>query len=440
MSTALTLHTSGLSVKEEQDIVAGHELIPVQTHSVLPKPPKACRALLDALPEGLSGRGRISLLAEALKEVRENQRAAMRAHVEQLAQHMVHLGASDLDAGGPAANGWVWYRTNGRKAPCEALGQIDVAVMDVLALNLLNASQVDQLLESYAVDVSITISGDWGSGSRRFRVSVYFDELNLALSIRAIRRELRGLDTLGFHPVVENSLLFSNMRDGLTLITGVTGSGKSTTLDSIIDANNRHVEGHIVVLGNPVEYIHTSQKCIIRHREVGSGVASFKAGVIQSLRQDPDMIVIGEMRDPDTITATLEVTDSGHRVFSTLHTRSAIESIDRIIAEYPAEEQDRVRQRLGDVLRCVISQKLCPQIGGGLVLAKEVLCVTPSVQAAIKNGNLSEIYQMMWEGNKKGQLTLEQDLYLLMRRGKISPDTAMRYANNKQRLRQLLGK
>ncbi|MEM8485714.1 MAG: ATPase, T2SS/T4P/T4SS family [Bacteroidota bacterium] len=436
MSTALTLSTNGLAVIDEP----GHELVPVQTHSVLPRPPKACGEILAALPASHSGRDRLAFIATALADVKQNQRVAMRAHLEQLAQHMVHLGASDLDAGGPAANGWVWYRTSGRKAPCEELGQIDVDVMDVLILSLLTAEQATQLLETYAIDISITVGGEWAGGSRRFRVSIYFDELNLAVSIRAIRRELRTLDSLGFHPTVARSLLFSNMRDGLTLITGVTGSGKSTTLDSIIDANNRHVEGHIVVLGNPVEYIHASKKCIIRHREVGTGVSSFKAGVIQSLRQDPDMIVIGEMRDPDTITATLEVTDSGHRVFSTLHTRSAVESIDRIIAEYPAEEQERVRHRLGDVLRCVISQKLCPQIGGGLILAKEVLCVTPSVQAAIKNGNLSEIYQMMWEGNKKGQMTLEQDLYLLMRRGKIAPDTAMRYANNKQRLRQLLGK
>lgn len=436
MSTALTLSTNGIAVAEEP----GHELVPVKTHSVLPRPPKACSEILAELPAGLAGRERLARIADALDVVNQDQKAAMRSHLEQLAQHMVHLGASDLDAGGPAANGWVWYRTNGRKTPCEELGQIDVDVMDVLILSLLSSEQASRLLETYAIDLSISIGGDWGGGSRRFRVSIYFDELNLAMSVRAIRRELRTLKSLDFHPIVARSLLFSNMRDGLTLITGVTGSGKSTTLDAIINANNQHVEGHIVVLGDPVEYIHASKKCIIRHREVGTGVSSFKAGVIQSLRQDPDMIVIGEMRDPDTITATLEVTDSGHRVFSTLHTRSAVESIDRIIAEYPSEEQERVRHRLGDVLRCVISQKLCPQIGGGLVLAKEVLCVTPSVQAAIKNGNLPEIYQMMWEGNKKGQVTLEQDLFLLMRRGKISPDTAIRYANNKQRLRQLMGK
>ena len=176
---------------------------------------------------------------------------------------------------------------------------------------------------------------------------------------------------------------------------------------------------------------------MIRHREVGKGVGSFKAGIVQSLRQDPDMIVIGEMRDPATISATLEVTDSGHRVFSTLHTRSAVESIDRIIAEYPSEEQERVRQRLADVLRCVISQKLCAKVGGGLVLAKEVLWVTPSIAAAIKNGNTAEIYQMIWEGSQQGMLTMEQDLLRLARRGLITRKTALSHANNKKRLQQM---
>ncbi|MFK7848982.1 MAG: type IV pilus twitching motility protein PilT [Rhodothermales bacterium] len=435
MSTALSLRTTGLQKIEKPEL----KFAPAQIHNALPKPPKVCDTLNCAVPAGTEGAGRMKVLAAELAELSDEQRLAMRIHVEELARHMIHLGASDLDAGGPAANEVVWYRTNGRKMPCVELGTIPVEIMDVLALNLLSEPQMETLFDEYAVDFSMEVNGEGLTAARRFRVSVYFDEKNLAINIRAIKRELRALDSMGFHPVVQQGLLFSNVRDGLTLITGVTGSGKSSTLDAIVDANNRNVEGHIVVIGDPVEYVHQSDKCIIRHREVGIGVASFKAGVVQSMRQDPDMIVIGEMRDKDTINATLEVTDSGHRIFSTLHTRSAVESIDRIIAEYPSEEQDRVRNRLADVLQCVISQKLCPRIGGGLVLAKEVLWMTPSIQAAIKNGNLSEIYQMLWEGNQKGQITLEQDLYLLMRKGQISPDTAMSYANNKKRLKQLLG-
>lgn len=411
-----------------------------QSHNALPHPPRVCNTILDAIPELYSGVDRIREIAVQLDEVGDKTRMVLRMHVEEMARQMIYMGASDMDAGGPAANGIIWYRINGVKKPNESLGSLPAEIMDVLALNLLSDAQQHTLFEDYAVDFSMEFTSAESDKRRRVRVSVYFDEENLAVNIRMIKRELRSIDSLGLHPIVQQGMLFSNVRDGLTLITGVTGSGKSTTLDSIIDANNQSVSGHIVVLGNPIEYVHTSNKCMIRHREVGTGVGSFRAGVIQSLRQDPDMIVIGEMRDTDTISATLEVTDSGHRVFSTLHTRSAVESLDRIIAEYPAEEQDRVRNRLADVLRCVISQKLCPKIGGGLVLAKEVLYMTPSIQAAIKNGNLNEIYQMLWEGNQKGQITLEQDLFKLMRQGQISPDTALSFANNKKRLRQMMGR
>ena len=165
---------------------------------------------------------------------------------------------------------------------------------------------------------------------------------------------------------------------------------------------------------------------------------SFKEGTVQCLLQDPDIIVIGEMRDPDTIDTALEVTDSGHRVFSTLHTGSAVESIDRIIAECPSIEQERVRMRLADVLTCVISQKLVPSLDGKRVLAKEVMMATSSVRAAIKNNNTSEIYQMINEGGAEGMITLEQDLRRLFRQRRISRNEAMDYANNKKRMLELL--
>ncbi|GIV62524.1 MAG: hypothetical protein KatS3mg044_1390 [Rhodothermaceae bacterium] len=291
-----------------------------------------------------------------------------------------------------------------------------------------------------SVDFSFHIPIEGRDGRpRRFRATLYYDMEHLALNMRAISDELRPLSSLGFHPIIERGLMFRHVRDGLTLVTGVTGSGKSTTLDAIVDANNKDFAGHIVIIGKPIEFMHVSKMCIIRHREVGNDVRTFKDGIVQALRQDPDIVVIGEMRDPETISAALEITDSGHKVFSTLHTSSAVESIDRIIGEYPPEEQNRVRNRLADVLRCVISQKLCPKVGGGRVLAKEVLWMTPSTRAAIKNENTNEIYQMMWEGGSQGQITLEQDLYRLFRQGLITAETAMNYANNKRRLQQLMG-
>ena len=165
---------------------------------------------------------------------------------------------------------------------------------------------------------------------------------------------------------------------------------------------------------------------------------SFKEGATQALRQDPDIIVIGEMRDPDTILTALEITDSGHKVFSTLHTSSAVESIDRIIGEVPPIEQERVRNRLADVIRCVMSQKLVPSLDGKRYLAKEIMVATPSVKAAIKNNNTSEIYQMMSESSEQGMVTMEQDLKRLYLAKKVSLETAINFANNKRRLQQIL--
>ena len=177
---------------------------------------------------------------------------------------------------------------------------------------------------------------------------------------------------------------------------------------------------------------------MVRHREVGRDVTTFKNGAVQALRQDPDIIVIGELRDPETIMTTLEITDSGHKTFGTLHTSSAMESIERILGEVPTDEQNRVRSRLADVLTGVISQKLIPSLDGKRVLAKEVLLVTPSVRAAIRNDNVNEIYQMLSEGSEKGMITMEQDLKRLYDEGKISKEEAINNANNKKRLYQLL--
>jgi twitching motility protein PilT len=405
-----------------------------------PCAPPACEEVLKRVPRSLHGVDYLKGIAKALRSLDEDQRRELTHHLEALIRHTVRLHASDLDMGGDASRGNIWYRIHGDKKPHPKLGTYTPAECNALILNLLSEVQTMNLLKNYAVDLSYQLlagkdDGEW----HRFRMTIYFDNENLALNVRAISNELRDLDALGFHPSIQKGLLFEHVRDGLTLITGVTGSGKSTTMDAIIDANNKRTAGHIVIIGEPIEFMHGSKRCIVRHREVGKDVASFSDGVVQSLRQDPDIIVIGEMRDPKTISAAIEVTDSGHKVFSTLHTSSAIESVARIIGEYPSDEQERIRHRLADVLRCIISQKLLPQVGGGRIMAKEVLWVTPSVRAAIKSDNVNEIYQMMWEGRAQGQVTLEQDLAGLLKAGKITNETAVSYANNKKRLQQVLG-
>lgn len=399
--------------------------------------PIFCAAIAKSAPVGLYGQDRIKYLAEKISLLEMGDRSQLRSFFERFLSRMGNTNASDLDLGGSSTGGFVWYRIDGNKSPDLNLPRFSPDECSLLILGLLNHSSLKSLFDLKAADFSYELPGKPGMRRKRFRATVYLDLGTLALNMRAITDEIRPLKSLAFHPAVERGLMFRHVRDGLTLVTGVTGSGKSTTLDSIIDANNEDVHGHIVVIGKPIEFVHESKKCIVRHREVGSDVLTFKDGIVQALRQDPDIVVIGEMRDPATISSGLEITDSGHKVFSTLHTSSAVESIDRIIAEYPPAEQARVRNRLADVLRCIVSQKLCPKIGGGRVLAKEVLWMTSSSRAAIKNDNTNEVYQMMWEGWNIGQITLEQDLYRMMRQGLITPETATNYANNKRRFQQL---
>ncbi len=407
-------------------------------HVWVPSLPEICERISQSCPAFYTGDARIRHLVQQMEGLSEDELQAFHAYFSWYLDQMIELGASDMDLGGPACHGRAWFRVDGELRPLSAMEPVNMHALDVLLVGILNAYQLEELYRDLSVDFSYERWVPGESTPRRFRANLYYDLGHLAITVRAITQELRPLKSLGFHPAIERGLMFRHVRDGLTLVTGVTGSGKSTTLDAIVDANNHDVHAHVVIIAKPIEYVHTSHRCLIRHREVGRDVRSFKEGIVQALRQDPDIVIIGEMRDPDTISTALEITDSGHKVFSTLHTSSAVESIDRIIAEYPAIEQDRVRNRLADVLRCIISQKLCPAIGGGRVLAKEVLWVTPSVRAAIKNGNTGEIYQMIWEGVKMGQHTLEQDLFRLLQKNLITRETALSYANNKRRLMQLL--
>jgi twitching motility protein PilT len=344
--------------------------------------------------------------------------------------------ASDIDFGAPGSRQKIWMRVFGNKTPVEGLGEFSCLETTAIISSWLSPMQKQKLFNNLVLDFSATIPH--GEGKLRFRGTCYLDRGHICVNFRRINDFVFSMEQLRMPgPIVERMNLRSE-KTGLILITGITGSGKSTTLDAIIDMNNRDNHGHIVIIANPIEYVHESQFCLVRHREVGVDVMSFSHGAIEALRQDPDIIMVGEMRDPNTISTVLEITDSGHKAFTTLHTSSAIDSIHRIVAEFPPEEQERVRNRLADVLSVIISQKLIPTADGKLVMAREILAVDASVQAAIRNKNIGEIYQMMVEGRRYGMCTLEQDLHELLKRGVISSRTAMSFANNKKRMHQLI--
>lgn len=393
---------------------------------------------ISTVPDSVFGPDRLKFIVENVIKIPDSDKVALRNFVNKMLTHMIENDASDIEIGGHGNEGYIWMRIHGKKERVRELQQFSEDEAAVIIINILGENQKEYLLKHRNLDFSYTFYYEARKLNVRFRADSYFDLDTLALNMRLINLSVRPMSALDFHPLTVRSLSHNYIKFGLTLITGITGSGKSSTLDTIIDHHNKFDPAHVIIIASPIEYVHTSNISLIKHREVGRDVLSFKDGIVQALRQDPDIIVVGEMRDPETIMAALEVTDTGHKVFSTLHTSSATESLDRIIAEVHPIEQDRVRNRLADVLISVVSQKLVPTIDGKRVLAKEVLIVTPSVQAAIKNNNTSEIYMMINQGGAQGMITMEQDLKRLYLNKKITLETAITYANNKTRIQQIL--
>ncbi len=394
--------------------------------------------LIRQIPPTLSGLEKQKFISdELINKLDRDERGDLKSFIDDCLVEMRELDASDIDLGGWGSKGYIWLRIQGFKKPMDQFGTFTVEETDLLIQNLLMESQQTHLINNMNLDFSYIFKNQENTYYRH-RANTYLDLDALALNMRAISTDIRPYDSYGFHSNLLNIASLGHSKEGLILITGITGSGKSCTLDAIIDLNNNSVDAHIIVIASPVEFVHDSKKCLIRHREVGRDTKSFKNGTIEALRQDPDIIIIGEMRDPETIMAGLEVADSGHKVLSTLHTSSAIESIDRIIGEMPVDEQDRMRMRLADVLRLVVSQKLIPSSDGKRVLAKEVMVMSPPIKAAIKNNNTGEIYQMINEGSKIGMITMEQDLRRLTKSRKITSADALNYANNKIMMKRLL--
>lgn len=283
--------------------------------------------------------------------------------------------------------------------------------------DIMSDRQLATLENADEIDFSVAVEG-----IARFRVNVFRQLGKLAAAMRFIPDETKPLEELGV-PLIAADL--ATRPRGLVLVTGPTGSGKSTTLAAMIDLVNRKLPTHIVTMEDPVEFRHTSKTALIHQREIGSDTASFAEAMRRVLRQDPDIILIGELRDPESIASALTAAETGHLVLSTLHTQSAAKSINRIVDAFPPAQQAQVRTQLGDALQGIITQTLLPKASGhGRVIATEVLVNTPAIANLIREGEVSQIYSMMQAGGELGMHTLDQDLKRLLQQGEITLELA----------------
>jgi twitching motility protein PilT len=273
-------------------------------------------------------------------------------------------------------------------------------------------------------------------GLARYRANFFMQRNGVAAVFREIPSAIMTADQLGLPPVVSK---LATLPRGLVLVTGPTGSGKSTTLAAIIDVANRSRKDHIITVEDPIEFVHQSQGCIVNHREVGVHTNSFSTALRGALREDPDIILVGEMRDLETISLAVEAASTGHLVFSTLHTSSAYKSVDRVIEVFPSQEQPLIRSTLADGLRAVIAQTLFKRIDRkGRVAALEILIANPAVRNLIREGKTHQVPSMIQTGKKYGMILLDDSIMDLYKKGIISADEAYAKSNEKGRFRAML--
>ncbi len=261
----------------------------------------------------------------------------------------------------------------------------------------------------------------------RFRVNVLQQNRGIAAVMRVIPTEIISLEKLNAPPILSQIAEYPR---GIVLVTGPTGSGKSTTLASMVDHKNRHEHGHILTIEDPIEFVHKSQNCLITQREVHRDTGSFSNALRSALREDPDTILVGELRDLETIRLALTAAETGHLVFGTLHTSSAAKTIDRVVDVFPAGEKGVVRGMLSESLRAVISQALLRKNGGGRVAAHEIMIGTPAIRNLIREDKVAQMYSTIQTGQAHGMQTLDQTLRDLVRRGQVAPADAKRLATN----------
>jgi len=354
----------------------------------------------------------------------------MAVTMDQLLRTLVEKGGSDLHitAGSPPV-----IRLDGDLVPME-VPTLSGSDVKQIAYSILTEAQKKRFEEENELDVSFGIKG-----LSRFRTNVFVQRGAVAAAIRVIPHEILTFEELGLPPVVKK---LAEKPRGLVLVTGPTGSGKSTTLASIIDKINEEQHEHIVTVEDPIEFVHRHKNCIVNQREVGTDTNSFASALKYALRQDPDVVLIGEMRDLETIEAALMISETGHLAFATLHTNSAVQSINRIIDVFPAHQQPQVRAQLSFVLEGVLSQQLLSKAsGGGRCMAVEVMVPNDAIRNLIREDKIHQVYSMMQTGQAKfGMQTMNQSLLELYKRRFITYEQAVRQSGVPEEMREMLAR
>ncbi len=327
----------------------------------------------------------------------------------------IKQGASDIHlvAGLPPM-----FRINTVLDPAPGYGEVNLQEVEQFIKDHVGRTRFERFAETRDVDFSVHLEG-----LGRFRVNAHYQRSTLAVALRAISEDVPPLDKLNLPPIVE---ALTDLPSGLVLVTGATGSGKSTTLASMIEAMNQRYQHHIITLEDPVEYDLKSGRCVIEQREVGTDLPNFASGLRHALRQDPDVILVGEMRDLETTSAAITAAETGHLVLSTLHTSSASLTVERIVDIYPGSQQNQVRTMLANTLQAVISMTLLPRCDMvGMIPACEIMVCTPAVRNCIRDDRIHEIPNLIVTGRRSGMCTLEDAITNLYLNGQISREDAL---------------
>jgi len=347
--------------------------------------------------------------------------------VETLLEEVVKKKASDLHLQVGVAP---MLRVDGALSPVPNSDVLTEESIEQLIFAILDEDQKQILLKDKEFDFSFAF-GDLG----RFRVNAFHERGNMAAALRLIPNEISTVEQLGLPSVVNK---FADYPRGLVLVTGPTGSGKSTTLAAMINKINNERASHIITIEDPIEYTHKSNKSIIVQREVHYDTYSFSAALRSSLREDPDVVLIGEIRDLETISSAITIAETGHLVFATLHTNSASQSIDRIIDVFPPHQQPQIRTQLASILMAICSQRLIPVIGGGRIAAAEILIATPAVRNIVREGKSHQLEAVIQTGAEHGMQSMDKTLVSLIHNGTITYDEARNYAVDLEELDRMM--